>query len=101
MKVRIFQPAKTAMQSGRAGTDRWQLEFAPGSPRVADPLMGWTSSTDTRSQVRLTFDTKEEAVAFAEKHGLPYAVEMPNERTFRPKSYADNFRFDRVGRWTH
>ena len=101
MKVRIFQPAKTAMQSGRAGTDKWHLEYAPGSPRVADPLMGWTSSTDTRSQVRLTFDTKEEAVAFAKKHGLPYAVEVANERTFRPKSYADNFRFDRVGRWTH
>jgi len=101
MKVRIFQPAKTAMQSGRAGTEKWQLEFAPGSPRVADPLMGWTSSTDTRSQVRLTFDTKEEAVAFAEKHGLPYLVEEAQARKLRPKSYADNFRFDRVGRWTH
>ena len=101
MKVRIFQPAKTAMQSGRAGTDKWNLEFAPGSPRVADPLMGWTSSGDTRSQVRLSFETKGEAIAFAEKHGLPYVAEEPQERKFRPKSYADNFRFDRVGRWTH
>ena len=101
MKVRIFQPAKTAMQSGRAATEKWQLEFAPGAPRVADPLMGWTGSGDTRSQVRLGFETKEEAVAFAERHGLPYLVEEPNQRQFRPKSYADNFRFDRVGRWTH
>ena len=101
MQVRIFQPAKTAMQSGYAGTDKWHLEFAPGSPRVADPLMGWTSSTDTRAQVRLTFDTKAEAIAFAEKHSLPYLVEEPHQRKIRPKSYADNFRYDRAGRWTH
>ena len=101
MQVRIFQPAKTAMQSGWAGTDKWLLEFAPGAPRVADPLMGWTSSTDTRTQVRLSFDTKAEAIAFAEKHGLPYLVEEPHRRKIRPKSYADNFRYDRVGRWTH
>jgi hypothetical protein len=101
MQVRIYQPAKTAMQSGWAGTQKWRLEFAPGAARLADPLMGWTSSTDTRSQVRLTFDTKEEAIAFAEKHGLPYVVEEPHRRKVRPRSYADNFRFDRVGRWTH
>ncbi len=101
MQVRIFQPAKTAMQSGYAGTDKWHIEFAPGAPRVADPLMGWTSSTDTRAQVRLTFDTKAEAITFAEKHGLPYLVEEPHTRKIRPKSYADNFRYDRVGRWTH
>jgi hypothetical protein len=101
MQVRIFQPAKTAMQSGWAGTHRWLMEFAPGAPRVADPLMGWTSSTDTRSQLRLSFETREEAIAFAEKHGLTYVAEQPQKRQFRPKSYADNFRFDRVGRWTH
>jgi hypothetical protein len=101
MQVRIYQPAKTAMQSGLAGTLKWVLEFPPGAPRVADPLMGWTGSTDTRAQVHLTFDSREEAVAFAERHGLPYLVEEPHRRQFRPKSYADNFRYDRVGRWTH
>ena len=101
MKIRIYRPAKTAMQSGQAGTHKWVLEFPPDAPRVADPLMGWTSSADTRAQVQLSFDTKEEAVAFAEKHGLPYLVEEPQESKFRPKSYADNFRYDRVGRWTH
>ena len=69
MKVRIYRPAKTAMQSGQAGTLRWVMEFPPDAPRVADPLMGWTGSTDTQAQVQLTFETKEEAVAFAEKHG--------------------------------
>ena len=78
MQIRIYQPAKTAMQSGMAGTQKWVMEFPPDAPRVADPLMGWTSSTDTRAQVQLTFDTKEEAVAFAEKHGLPYLVEEPH-----------------------
>jgi hypothetical protein len=101
MQIRIYQPAKTAMQSGMAGTLKWVLEFPPDAPRVADPIMGWTSSTDTRAQVQLTFDTKEEAVAFAEKHGLPYLVEEPHRLKFRPKSYADNFRYDRIGRWTH
>jgi hypothetical protein len=101
MQVRIFQPAKNAMQSGRAGTQKWVLEFAPGAPRVADPLMGWTSSSDTRAQLRLIFETQAEAVAFARKHGLSYVVEDARQRQIRPKSYADNFRYDRVGRWTH
>jgi hypothetical protein len=101
MKIRIYRPARTAMQSGQAGTQKWVLEFPPDAPGSADPLMGWTSSSNTQAQVQLTFDTKEEAVAFAEKHGLPYLVEAPQEPKFRPKSYADNFRYDRVGRWTH
>jgi hypothetical protein len=101
MKVRIYRPAKTAMQSGQAGTLKWVMEFPPDAPRVADPLMGWTGSTDTQAQVQLTFDTREEALAFAEKHGFAYVVEEPQELKFRPKSYADNFRYDRVGRWTH
>ena len=101
MQVRIFQPPKTAMQSGRGGTRKWILEFAPGDRRTAEPLMGWTSSSDTRAQLRLTFETREEALAFAERHGLAYVVEPTHERQIKPKSYADNFRYDRVGRWTH
>ena len=88
------------MQQGRAGTERWLLEFEPGA-REVEPLMGWTSSRDTRRQLRLTFDSKEEAVAYAEKHGLMYSVEEPRERKIRPKAYAENFRTDRMGRWTH
>jgi hypothetical protein len=101
MKARIYRPAKTAMQSGWAGTQKWQLEFAPSTRREADPLMGWTSSDDTQRQLRLTFDTKEEAVAYAEREGIPYIVEPSQERRVQPKAYADNFRFDRIGNWTH
>ena len=101
MRARIYQPSKTAMQSGRAGTRQWILEFEPEARRELDPLMGWTSSRDTRAQVRLAFDTLAEAVAHAEKQGYAYTVQQPQARTIRPKSYAENFRYDRIGRWTH
>ncbi|MGF1632082.1 MAG: ETC complex I subunit [Kiloniellaceae bacterium] len=101
MQVRIFQPPKTAMQSGRADPLQWVLEFEPTAPRQVEPLMGWTSSADTRSQLRLRFDTLEEAIAYAQKEGLMYSVERPQERKVKPKSYSDNFKYDRLGRWTH
>jgi hypothetical protein len=102
MQARIFKPAKTAMQSGRAGTQqKWMLEYAPSSRQEADPLMGWTSSDDTRRQLRLTFETREEAIAYAEREGIPYIVEEPQSRRVQTKAYADNFRFDRIGNWTH
>lgn len=100
MTVRIYKPTKTAMQSGRGSTHEWVLEFEPGARRP-EPLMGWTSSDDTLAQVRLSFATKEEAVAYADKHGLVYALEEPQERRIKPKAYADNFRFDRLRPWTH
>jgi hypothetical protein len=94
--VRIYQPAKTAMQSGKARTREWVLEFEPGARRVADPLMGWISSSDTQTQVRLFFDTPEEAQDYAERHGLYFTVEQPRQRRLKAKSYADNFRPDRL-----
>ena len=96
MKVRIYQPAKTAMQSGRAKTRKWRLDFEPSEPKKADPLMGWIGSGDTRAQLRLEFESREAAIAYAEKQGLDYVVEEPHLRRVRPKSYADNFRWDRV-----
>jgi hypothetical protein len=101
MRVRIYQPSKTAMQSGLAGTKQWVMAFEPEARRELDPLMGWTSSRNTRTQVRMTFDTLEEAVAYAERQGYAYTVQQPQTRTIRPKSYSDNFRYDRIGRWTH
>ena len=101
MTARIFQPTKTAMQSGKASSDHWVLEFAPASRREADLLMGWTASNDTRRQLKLTFENKEAAIAFAEREGIAYTLEEPNSRRIQPKAYADNFRFDRIGRWTH
>ncbi len=94
--VRIYRPAKTAMQSGLGNTRKWVLAFEPTAPELTDPLMGWTSSADTRQQVRLNFSSKDEAVAFAEKHGLAYRVFEPNDPAPRRRSYADNFRYDRV-----
>ena len=91
MSARIYRPARTATQSGRANTRRWVLEFEPSARREIDGLMGWSGSTDTRAQVHLTFRTKEEAVAYARRNGLSYEVEEPHERRVRPKSYADNF----------
>ena len=76
MTARIYQPARSAMQSGQA-KDNWMLEYEPEKPREIEPLMGWTSSTDMKSQVKLMFDTKEEAIAYAERNGIPYRVEEP------------------------
>ena len=94
-RARIYRPAKTAMQSGLAKTGKWVLEYEPATPREPDPLMGWASAGDTLNEVRLRFATLEEAVAFAKKRELDYVVIEPQERTIRPKSYADNFRYDR------
>jgi hypothetical protein len=93
--ARIYQPTKTAMQSGGGKTRPWVLDYEQASPRVPDPLMGWSSAGDTLNQVRLRFPTLEEAVAFAKKRGLDYTVIEPHERNFKPKSYAENFRYDR------
>jgi hypothetical protein len=101
MIARIYKPARTAMQSGEARTKDWVLAFVPASPRELDPLMGWTSSSDMRQEVKLSFDTKEEAIAYAEREGLAYRVFEPKPRRMVRKSYADNFKFGRIGRWTH
>jgi len=96
VQARIYRPAKTAMQSGRRQTRKWVLEYEPATGRGRDPLMGWTSADDTLNQVRLRFDTLEEARAFAERQGLGYTLIEPQRVTEKPKSYADNFRYDRV-----
>ena len=101
MTARIYRPSRSAMQSGTGNTRQWRLEFEPERRRVAEPLMGWTSSTDMLDQVRLSFDTKEEAVAYAKREGIPFRLEEPHETKRRAISYSDNFRFNRVGQWTH
>ena len=103
MTARIYQPAKTAMSSGMAKTNRWVLEFVPDEPRRIDPLMGWTSSADTQSQVRLNFETKEEALDYAEANGIDAIVTQPKKRgaNVRPGGYGDNFATKRRGAWTH
>lgn len=101
MVARIYKPSKTAMQSGRGRTDDWVLQHEPQAAREVEPLMGWTSSTDTLAQVKLSFATKQEAIAYAERNGIPYHVEEPPVRRLQKKSYADNFKYGRIGSWTH
>ena len=90
--ARIYQRPKNAMQSGRARTDRWVIEFDPAEPQRPDPLTGWAGSRDVRNQLRLTFPTLEAAKAYAEKEGLAYHVVPAPERTLKLQAYADNFR---------
>ncbi len=101
MIARIYQPAKTAMQSGAAKTRHWVLEYEPEVPREAEPLMGWTASSDMKQQLRLTFPTKEDAIDYATKYGIPYRLHEPHKRRKLKKAYADNFKFGRVVSWTH
>ena len=101
MTARIYKPTQTAMQSGLARTKEWVLEYEPEAPREIDPLMGWTSSRDMKAQIRLAFDTKEEAIAYAERNGIPFRLTEPKPRQPVRKTYADNFRFGRRGAWTH
>lgn len=103
MRARIYQPAKTAMSSGTAKTKTWVLEFAPSSARSVDPLMGWTSSDDMNSQVRLKFESAEAAKAYATAHGIEVTVQQPKIRkpNVRQNGYGENFATKRRGAWTH
>ena len=101
MTARIYRPAPNAMQSGRGNSKSWVLVHEQSSPREIEPLMGYTSTSDTQTQVRLSFATLEEAEAYARNNGIPYTVQPP--RTVVPKrtSYSDNFKSDRRTPWTH
>jgi ETC complex I subunit conserved region len=101
MTARIFKPAKNAMQSGRAKTREWQLDYEPEQPRAIEPLMGWTSSGDMKQQLTLHFDTREEAVAYCERKGIAYQVIEPKDSIQRQVAYSDNFAFRRGEPWTH
>lgn len=102
MSARIYQPAKTAMQSGKSNCQGWALEYEPEAAKKIEPLMGWTSASDMRhSELRLRFDSREAAIAFAQKHNLAYQVMQPRQTRRILKAYADNFRSDRTAPWTH
>ena len=92
MSARIYQRPKNAMQSGKALLDQWILEFAPAEARRADPLMGWAGSGDTQAQVQLKFASRDEAVAYSEKHGIAATVHASPPRRLKIQAYADNFR---------
>jgi len=101
MTARIYRPARNAMQSGKGKSKQWVLVHEPTVPRSIEPLMGYTSSSDTTQQVRLSFETLEEAEAYAQRNGIPYTVQPAHEPTPKRVSYPDNFRSDRKTPWTH
>ena len=90
--ARIYQRPKNAMQSGRARTDRWVLEFEQTEKQRPDPLTGWAGSSNTQTQLRLNFPTLEEAKAYAEREGVAYHVVPAPERKLKLQAYADNFK---------
>ena len=103
MQAKIYQPARNAMTSGQAKTRDWVLEYTPAAARSVDPLMGWTSSGDMTSQVRLTFPSKDAAIEYARDKGLAFVVSEPNKRkhNIRKGGYGENFATNRRAVWTH
>jgi hypothetical protein len=101
MTAKIYRPARTATQSGSARTKQWLLEFELERPHSIEPLMGWTSNTDTKTQFNLRFDTKDEAIAYAERYGISYRVSEFKDTSTKVLSYSDNFKVTRFGQWTH
>ena len=101
MTARIYRPARNAMQSGKGKSKHWVLVHEATTPRSIDPLMGYTSSSDMNQQIRLSFETLEEAEAYAKRNGIPYSVQPAHDPTPKRVSYPDNFRADRKTPWTH
>jgi hypothetical protein len=101
MLARIFRPTRNTMQSGKAKTRDWVLEFAPASARVPDPLMGWTSTADMNAEVSLSFETREQAVEYASRHGIAFRLIEADDPRVKIKAYADNFAYNRKEPWTH
>ena len=92
MTARIYQRPKNAMQSGKAQTDSWLLEFVPAEAKTPDPLMGWAGSGDTRQQVVLRFASQAEAQAYADRYGIAARVQATPPKRLKLQAYADNFR---------
>jgi ETC complex I subunit conserved region len=101
MPARIYKPSRNAMQSGKGKSQAWVFEYEQSTERSADPLMGWTSSDDTATQVKLNFATREEAEAYAKRKGVAYTVQTEAVTKLQKKSYSDNFKFGRDENWTH
>jgi len=93
MKARIYRPSRNVMQSGRGKVKQWVLEYEIETARVLEPLMGWTSSGDTLNQIKMKFESKDSAIAFAEGKGLEYSVQKEHKRRVRPRNYIDNFKY--------
>ena len=96
MKVKIFKPSKTAMQSGFRNTKSWILQFPKENKLGFEPLMGWRKSDNTKKQIQLKFDNLEQAIEYAKKNKLDYIVIPAKDNKFKIKSYSDNFKYNRI-----
>ena len=101
MTIKIYKPSKSSMQSGQRNTKKWLAEYISDTEQVKDTLMGWNSSLDTKSQIKVFFDTKEQAITWAKKNNYQFYVEEPKIKKIKPKSYASNFDINRKDPWTH
>ena len=94
--ARLYRPSKTAMQSGKAKTKAWILEYNPTTPLFTNPVTGWTGSSDTPQQLRLSFQTLDAALDYVQKNQIDVTVSPSHDCKTTPKSYSDNFRYDKV-----
>tara|TARA_Y100001970_G_scaffold203030_1_gene247129 strand:- start:305 stop:610 length:306 start_codon:yes stop_codon:yes gene_type:complete len=101
MTIKIYKPSKTSMQSGQGKTKKWLAEYISNEDNMKDSLMGWNSSADTQSQIKIFFDSKEKAIEWAKKNKYQFFVQEPKNKKIIPKSYASNFDFKRKEPWTH
>ena len=101
MTIKIYKPSKSSMQSGQRNTKKWLAEYISDTEQVKDTLMGWNSSLDTKSQIKVFFETKEQAIEWAQNNNYQYLVEDPKKRKIKPKNYASNFDINRKESWTH
>ena len=101
MTIKIYKPSKSSMQSGHRNTKKWLAEYISDTEQVKDTLMGWNSSLDTKSQIKVFFNTKEQAIEWAQKNNYQYFIEEPKVKKIKPKSYSSNFDMNRKEPWTH
>ena len=101
MTIKIYKPSKSSMQSGLGNTKQWLAEYINEKDKIKDTLMGWNSSLDTKEQIRMFFETKDQAIAWAKNNNEQFIVIEPKERKIKPKNYSSNFDINRKEPWTH
>ena len=101
MTIKIYKPTKTAMQSGLGNSKQWLAEYISDIDSIKDNLMGWTGSADTKSQVKMFFDSKDKAIEWANQNNYQFFVEEPMIRKLKIKSYSSNFDMNKKESWTH
>ena len=101
MTIKIYKPSKSSMQSGLGNTKQWLAEYIDEKDKIKDTLMGWNSSLDTKEQIKMFFETKDQAISWAKNNNEQFIVIEPKERKIKPKNYSSNFDMNRKEPWTH